>query len=50
MQMHQQHSAQLEMLRSAKLAEAINQKVRRAVRNDGTAGGSSRTTRGGQIG
>eukprot|EP00913_Durusdinium_trenchii_P031580 g29572.t1 len=27
MQMHQQHSAQLEMLRSAKLAEAINQKV-----------------------
>lgn len=27
MQMHQQHTAQLEMLRAAKLAEAINQKV-----------------------
>ena len=29
MQMHQQHTAQLEMLRAAKLAEAINQKAPR---------------------
>jgi len=27
MQMHQQHSTQLEVLRAAKLAEAINQKA-----------------------